>query len=625
MVKKVIAEKDLKALNKTLELDMLFRGTLKESVEFIERNQLYDVSLWEKFVDVFRAHDDGRGDWYVTWRSEYWGKMMRGASMVTRYTGNKEIYRILENSIRDILDTEDEFGRISGYRVSEEFNFWDLWGRKYVMLGMMYFMEICEDDTLNEQMISSMCRQADYIIDRIGDGEGKLDICRCSKHWEGLNSCSILEPIVRLYRLTGNKKYFEFAKYIISTGFILSDNLIELAFNNVSPHDFPVVKAYEMMSCFEGLLQFYYITGNEHYKTALINFGKNIIDTEFSIIGCSGCTHELFDHTAIRQTQTDYEGIIQETCVTVTWMKFASQLLELTGDAKYADKIEQSFYNAYLGSFNTNRIISNDSRHKDNLGTFSAIMPFDSYSPLVSDTRGRQVGGYNLLLDNTYYGCCACIGAAGAGVIPEIALLNQKNGFVINYYEKGFINAVTPEKSPIKINIDTDYPYNGKVKFSLEMQKSEEFEITLRIPCWCDKASISFGGYIKDFTPGYATVKAIWNNGDEIILDMPMRVKRVMPPDGAVNRDIFSAYTYGPLVLAADKRLTDPDGVLAVKCDEAGFVDAKVVEYCPEIKEAHICFEVPLESGETAKLIDYASAGKTWDESSRCAAWLRIK
>ena len=219
MVKKIIAEKDLKALNKPFELNMYFEGTLKESVEFIERNQLFDVSMWKKFVDVFRAKDDGRGDWFVSWRSEYWGKMMRGASMVLRYTKNKELYRIIKSSVLDLLSCQDEFGRISGYSKEQEFTFWDLWGRKYVMLGMMYFMEICEEQELNSRIVEAMCKHADYIIDHVGPD--KLDIRRCSKHWEGLNSCSILEPIVRLYRLTGEKRYFEFAEYIISTGFIL--------------------------------------------------------------------------------------------------------------------------------------------------------------------------------------------------------------------------------------------------------------------------------------------------------------------------------------------------------------------------------------------------------------------
>lgn len=622
MVKKVVPEKDLKTLNKADTIDMCFDGILKDSIDFIERNQLYDVSLWKNFVNIFRAHDDGCGDWQFSWRSEFWGKMMRGASMTVRYTGNEDIYEILENSVRDMLSTQDEFGRISGYRVSEEFRYWDLWGRKYVMLGMMYFLEISKDNELNQQIISAMCKHADYIVDHIG--EGKLDICECSKHWEGLNSCSILEPFVRLYRLTGNKKYFEFAEYIISTGFIISDNLIELAYNNVSPHDFPVVKAYEMMSCFEGLLQFYYITGIDKYKTALINFGKNIIDTEFSIIGCSGCTHELFDHTAVRQTQTDYEGIIQETCVTVTWMKFASQLLELTGKSDYADRIEQSFYNAYLGTFNTRRIIKKDFRFTESIPHFSAVMPFDSYSPLVADTRGRQVAGFNMLLDGTYYGCCASIGAAGAALIPEIALLYKPGGMVINHYEKGVINAITPKSAGVKIAIDTEYPYDGTVHVSFKLEKSEEFELSLRIPAWCDKATVTYKGKTECFTAGYAHISAVWEDGDKITLEMPMRVKRVLPPGGAVNRDIFAAYTYGPLVLAADKQITDPDRVLDIVCDENGFVAAEKV-CCKEIEDAHICFEVSLKSGEKVRLIDYASAGKTWDEKSRCAAWLRVK
>ena len=288
MIEKKIPEMKLKTLEKTEELNLFFEDTLKESVEFIERNQLFDVLRWKNFVEIFRLGEDGNGSWSKSWRSEYWGKMMRGAAMLVRYTKNKALYAILEDTVRDLLSTQDEDGRISGYAKAEEFDAWDLWGRKYVMLGLMYFMEICEDGELNAQIVSAMCRHADYIVANVGPG--KRDIRECSKHWEGMNSCSILEPMVRLYRLTGDKKYFEFAEYIISTGFIQSANLIELTFQNVSPHDFPVVKAYEMMSCFEGLLQFYYLTGIEKYRTCLLNFGKNIIRTELSVIGCSGCT-----------------------------------------------------------------------------------------------------------------------------------------------------------------------------------------------------------------------------------------------------------------------------------------------------------------------------------------------
>ncbi len=605
-----------KVLCKLTKIDMQFVGVLKESVAFIEQNQLYDVDLWNKFVDVFRIQNDGNGEWFTTWRSEYWGKMMRGACMTVNYTKNQELYSILEQSVRDLLATQDEYGRISGYSMAGEFDSWDLWGRKYVMLGLMYFMEICEDDQLNDNIRQSLCRQADYILDHIGPQ--MKDIRHCSRHWEGLNSCSILEPMVRLYELTNDERYLRFAEYIISTGFVLSGNLIELAFNDVPPYQYPVVKAYEMMSCFEGLLRYYYITGIEKYKTALLNFGRNITQNELSIIGCSGCTHELFDHTAVRQTQTDYDDVVQETCVTVTWMKFALQLLELSGDSVYADKIEQSFYNAYRGSLNTQQIPCKN----EGFEVTPQPVPFDSYSPLTADTRGRRVGGFNLLPDNTFYGCCACIGAAGVGVIPQMAVMCHNEGVAIQYYEQGEIRTTTPSKAPLQMTMDTAYPNDGKVTITLSLNQNEQFKLLIRVPSWCDKATITYKNKTETFFAGYAVLDAVWQNLDRISVDFAMCVKQILPPENAVNKEQFAAYAYGPLVLAADKRIADPDGIYDVACDSSGYVHANRVD-CPEIPEAHICFELPLVSGGTVRLIDYASAGKTWDDQSRCAAWIR--
>lgn len=622
MVNNVIKEIDNpRVFDRESDIRMKLEGSLAESVHFVERNQICEVGLWQKFVKVFRDHADGAGNIWISWRSEFWGKMMRGASMVLKYTHDDGMYKILEASVRDILTAEDELGRISGYAVENEFTQWDLWGRKYVMLGMMYFMEICRDRELEKQMISSMCRQANYIIARVGNDEGKADIRKCSKHWEGLNSCSILEPIVRLYRLTGEKRYLEFAEYIISTGFIQSANLIELAYaDEVAPHDYPVVKAYEMMSCFEGLLQYYYVTGIEKYKDAVLRFGHRIVDGELSIIGCSGCTHELFDHTAVRQTQTDWKGIIQETCVTVTWMKFATALLELSGEVTFADCIEQSYYNAYVGAFNTHRVPFSNRNQND----VPQVLPFDSYSPLVSDRRGRQVGGYGIFPDGTFYGCCACIGAAGTGIIPQYAVMHSKDGIVVNYYEKGEIITRTPSGNDVTLTVTTEYPYDGKISISVGLVFSESFALILRIPSWCKGAVVTVNGEKTEVECGYATFARKWSDGDTVELMLPTVIRRVLPPSGAANEDIFAAYCRGPVVLAADKRITDPDAVLDVKCDADGTVQESFA-YCTEIPEHKICREVALADGTRVRLIDYASAGKTWTEESRMAAWLRRK
>ena len=101
-----------------------------------------------------------------------------------------------------------------------------------------------------------------------------------------------------------------------------------------------------------------------------------------------------------------------------------------------------------------------------------------------------------------------------------------------------------------------------------------------------------------------------------------MKVKQILPIKEAANSHIFAAYTYGPIVLAADKQITDPEAVFDVACDSFGYVDAQKAA-CPKIKEAHLCFALPLKSGESIRLIDYASAGKTWNEESLCGVWLK--
>ena len=618
MVNNIVQELDnSRVFHRDQDINIKLEGSLAEAVRFIERNQICEVGLWKKFVNVFREQTDGDKDRWIRWRSEFWGKMMRGASMVLAYTKDEDMYRIVEASVKDMLTAQEPSGRISGYSLEKEFDSWDLWGRKYVMLGMMYFLEICRDEELSAQIVAAMQHHADYILDHVG--EGKLDIRKCSRNWEGLNSCSILEPMVRLYRLTGEKRYLDFSEYIISTGFITSANIIELSFEDkVSPYEYPVVKAYEMMSCYEGLLQYYCVTSNEKYKTAVLNFGRRVAEEEQSIIGCGGCTHELFDHTLLKQTQTDYEGIVQETCVAVTWMKFAAALLELSGDVSYADRIENTFYNCYLGAMNTHRVPYCDYPKEADV---PQVLPFDSYSPLVADTRGRKVGGYGLFADGSFYGCCACISAAGAGNIPHMALLHSKDGLVLNFYEAGQMRTTTPTGKDVSLCLDTAYPYDGKVTLTVGLAEAEQFALKLRVPAWCESATLTVDGKTEAVDSGYAVIDRRWNDGDVVVLDMPMEVKRVLPPKGAVNEDKFAAYTYGPIVLAADKRIADPTKPVAIKCDERGYARSEKV-LCPEIIDSKICLAVELEGGDTVRLINYSSAGKTWGEDSMCAAWL---
>jgi len=601
-----------------------FQGVADKTALFIQKEQLYDVSLWKKFVDVYRSQPDGENQ---GWRGEYWGKMMRGAVMVYKYTQDSALYKIMTDTVRDMLSVAEADGRVSSYTRETEFDSWDLWSRKYVILGCEYYMDVCSNESFKKEILTFICRCADYILKHIG--KDKKKITSASRSWRGVNSSSILEPIVKLYNLTGEAKYLDFASYIVDEGGADGTNIFELAYENrLRPYQYGVSKAYEMMSCFEGLLEYYKITKNEKYKIAVMNFASAVLESEVSVIGSCGITHELFDHTRARQT-VRYDGVMQETCVTVTWMKLCSRLLELTGDSVYADAMEKSFYNAYLGSVNTEHCESPYVHNKfSDRKITPTYLPFDSYSPLTAGKRGQKVGGNQLLPDMSYYGCCACIGAAGIGVFLEKAITVVDNTVTVNFFESGSAE-FNCNGVDITLSIETEYPVDGHIRICIQASAPVEFTLKIRNPEW------------SDCPKGYRSYTKTWyNDVIEISFDMPLVFHRpeyweedLIYTDMSKNTpshhsaeamkvyhndsdDHYIAVTKGPLTLAADSR-TGKSAASAFSISRNWTVcENQIIDGVPCLLKLRFVDE----KGEIFYLMDYASAGRDWE--TEIAAWL---
>ena len=601
-----------------------FYGVANDAAAFLQKQHLSDATLWQRFVDLYRSQPDGENK---GWRGEYWGKMMRGAALVCKYTQDPALYEILTASVRDMLTVAESDGRVSSYPRDNEFCGWDIWGRKYVMLGCQYYLEICHDEKLKAEILTFLCGCADYLLERIG--VGKMALTATSHFWRGINSSSVLEPIVRLYRLTGEKRYLDFASYIVESGGADGVNIFELAYENrLSPYQYGPSKAYELTSCFEGLLEYYEVTGVEKYKKAVVNYAYALIDSEMSIIGSCGITHELLDHTRTRQT-AHYDGIKQETCVTVTLMKFFARLLKTTGDSIFADTIEHSFYNAYLGALNAeNRESLFVKKRFPDRDIVSTILPFDSYSPLTPAKRGQGVGGLQILPDNSYYGCCACIGAAGVGVFLDNAVSVDQNGITVNFYERGQVET-SIGGIPVILDIDTDYPADGRVKITLTAASPITCALRLRNPAWAN-APLGYAEYALDGK----------HLAVDIAFDMPIKLhfperweediiytdtskatatcytaapKTVFHQD---EDDNYVAVTRGPLTLAADSRTgKDADSVFPIPSGGA-LCDPKIADGAPCL----VKMRFSTEGGEDFYLVDYAHAGRDWETT--IAAWL---
>lgn len=597
-----------------------FTGPVMDVITFIEKAQLLDSSLWKRFVEQFRATDDDDH----CWRGEFWGKAMRGGSLVYACTGEEGLYEQLSASVEDLLTAQDADGRFSTYSKAEEFHGWDMWGRKYILLGLEYFLDVCKDEAQKSRVLKAMMAHADYILAHVGGGQGQLRINETTEHWGGLNSSSILEPIVRLYNLTGEIRYLEFADHIVNEGGCSEMNIFELAYEGrLYPYQYAYTKAYEMMSCFEGLLEYYRVTGIEKWRVAVENFARLVAASDITIIGCAGCTHELFDHSAVRQLDTSEEGVMQETCVSVTWMKLCYQLLRLTGDPFYADHMEKALYNCVLGSVNTEKVTRalnlilkldvDTAAYTNGCG-----MPFDSYSPLLPGIRGRSTGGMQPLTGGGYYGCCAAIGAAGLGVFGVSAVTARQGGVAVNQYLNGSFRV----SEDLTLDVSTAYPVEGEVSLRVAVGEQKAFALWLRIPEWSKHTIVKVNGQdvTRVFPGSYLRIDRTWAKGDVITLSFDMTITRIMPEEfGVSSQDAsFVAFRRGPLVLCRDARLGQNVDAPIMLEDEDVFQSDENVPF------NHLTAWELRTKQENVRLVDYASAGKTWTEESRIAAWIPV-
>ncbi|MBP5271062.1 MAG: glycoside hydrolase family 127 protein, partial [Clostridia bacterium] len=537
---------------------------------------------WHEFAALFGYDCD---DVNLAWRGEYWGKMMRGGCLVYEATADERLYRILTDAVLELLGCQREDGSFRTYSDACMLRGWDVWSRKYVLTGLLHFYEICSKDSLRDRVLDAACRHTDALMKDVGPG--RIEITETSAHWLGVNSASFLEPLTELYMITGEERYRDFAGYIVSSGGIRGGDLVALALDGgLYPYQYPETKAYETTSFFEGVLGWYRITGEEKYLRAVLNFVEAVAASDVTVIGCSGCTHELFDNSAARQTEY-LEGIMQETCVSVTWMRLCAKLYLLTGESKYLDRIEISALNALYGAENRAGIRV----FHEKSGKLLDALPYDSYSPLYLGRRMRKTGGLQFFGDGLHYGCCAAIASAGIALPALLAVTVNDKGIDLNGFVPGSFDVKLPSGASVSGSCASDYPAGDA---SYEINAGSEVAIRVRIPACAPDALLLVDGEAIPVRPGeYAEIQV--GAGRHRIL---------FRPGFAVHAEKIAgrtAFFYGPLTLAAEKAADDP------------------LDFSPEVPAgaATAAETLPPEFGETVRvrlpggmtLTDYASAG----------------
>ena len=559
----------------------------------------------DRVVQPFGLRNDG--NW--GFRCEFWGKWFTSAMQGYGYAPTERHRMVIDKAVTDLLKTQTADGYIGTYPDGSRLGDWDIWGRKYVLLGLLAYY----DQTKDVKAIEAAKKEADLLIREVGEESGVNIAAIGWIGWKGLATSSVLEPIALLYQRTGEQRYLDFAQYIIrswDSPNVLTPTgirLIQEALSGTPLWEMSgAPKAYEMMSCFEGLCEIYRITGDKLYLDACRILINTIIRDEIMIVG-SGSLAEIWCHGKMRQSDPMYQGM--ETCVTVTWMKFLFQMLRLTGDSQYADQLEISLYNALL----------------------AAQTPQGDWWSYFTGLMGARVPSH-LQFPDVVMSCCVANGPRGLLLTPSWAVMTAADGVTLNLYNAMNATVKTPVGQSLSMKMDTDYPVGGLVTTTLRIPKKETFTVNLRIPEWSANTQAVINGkrYDSYLIPGtYAAIRREWSDGDRIEITFDMRARVVEAPSGLNDAAIMR----GPIVLAFDSRLVpfrtgvDVPPMYRYKFlkNTNGAIDVKLVDN-PKEPAIWMTFEAPVadEAGgvQTLPLCDFSSAGNTWEEGNIFRVWI---
>ena len=584
---------------------LTLHGGLERPIRASINGWILGAVPYHEFSRVFR---EGRLKFAA---GEMWGKFVRSGCMMYRAFPEPAVRERMREAVAEILAAERPNGSVSCSppEAQPDGPGGDLWERKYVLLGLLeYYAQIERDPAI----LLSMRRQADAILAQVGPAP-KTDVRDLGWSPNRVESSTLLEPIMRLHALTGEPRYLAFGKYLVECGGAKGSDLVQMAHDNVPPHLMGGIypKAYEITSYFEGLADYVRATGDDRVRKAVLNYFALVRDREMTIVGNGGADRPFFpkyggetwDDTAHEQTNPDI-GRMMETCTGVTWMKFCSHVLRLTGDCTAAEAMETYVYNGLVGAMKP-----------DGTG-FSYVNLLDGVKS-TNEGWGCEVNGFLVT-------CCNLNGPMGLAYIPYIAVMQSAEGPVVNLYNGLEANALTPSGAPLELSIDTDYPLSGHVRILVSPAAPETFRVRLRIPSWSGKTAISVNGALRhgppEVRPGsYFDLRREWHPGDCIELDLDMRCRRIAGPCG-VNRagDGCAAVAFGPVVLTRDEHF-DPhfNEPADIAADSDGFIEARRI--LPPPDGSRLTFGIPTR-GDVITMTDYASAD-CWN-GSRIRTWI---
>ncbi len=337
----------------------------------------------------------------------------------------------------------------------------------------------------------------------------------CPSHYMGL---------VELYRTTREQKYLTLVNKLIDIRGTVEgtdDNSDRAPFRDMKKIIGHAVRANYLLA---GVADVYAETGDESLWKTTLNLWDNVMNTKMYVTGGCGALYDgvsvdgtSYKPDTVQKVHQSYGRDFQlpnfsahnETCANIGNVLWNWRMLQVTGDAKYADIVELALYNS---------VLSGVSMNGENYFYTNPLAATQNYPYHL-----RWEGGRIPYISKS--NCCP------PNVVRTIAQVNNymyttgKNSLYLHLYGGNSLSTTLQGGSKIKLEQTTTYPWNGNISLLVKEAPATALSVYLRIPGWCNNYSIKVNGKLvkTSVENGYAQLQQKWKASDkiELSLDMP--------------------------------------------------------------------------------------------------------
>lgn len=466
--------------------------------------------------------------------------------------------------------------------------------------------------TGKRNLLELALRNADLLVSVFGPGKK-----------EEVPGHQIVETgLIKLYLITQKPEYLTLARFFLDARGDSTRREIWGPYNQdhkpVTLQEEAVGHAVRAAYMYAGMTDIAALYNDDAYKKAVNTIWNNVVTKKIYLTGGIGARHdgEAFGDNYELPNLTAYN----ETCAAIANVYWNYRLFLLHGDAKYMDVLERTLYNGVISGVSLE-------------GT-----TFFYPNPLECDMEFRFNSGGSLTREPWFdCSCCPTNMCRFMPSVPGYIYARQENVLYVNLFVESQTETKL-ENTSVVVQQKTDYPWSGDVRISVSPRKKALFTVKVRIPGWSvnkplpgdlyrymkpsdNKPELAVNGEKTAYSmeKGYAVLTRTWSPGDEILLSLPMEVRRVKAHEKVADDRGKVALERGPVVYCVEE--TDNPHINELTVTENTLFSC---EYHPELLAG---VEVIKASGPTKNEQFTAIPYYVWNNrgANRMKVWLPEK